>query len=246
MNSGEIARMAGVSVRTLRHYHQVGVLPEPARRANGYREYTVTDLVLLLRIRRLAELGFPLDEIPPLLETEGRADAVLDELDRELAAQIERLTARREVIARLRAAGASPDTPPELAGLIAIPAGGADLPPAMLRHDREVMLLLHHGLDEEGRAALTGLLNQVAEPGLLAVTTALTVRFAALGPDSTEEEIERLVADYHVALGHLSYDGLQDVDPRTGALLTAYQETVLNDAQRAFLARLVSGAARSP
>jgi DNA-binding transcriptional MerR regulator len=246
MNSGEIARMAGVSVRTLRHYHQVGVLPEPARRSNGYREYTVTDLVLLLRIRRLAELGFPLDEIPPLLETEGRADAVLDELDRELAAQIERLTARREVIARLRAAGASPDTPPELAGLIAIPAGGPDLPPAMLRHDREVMLLLHHGLDEDGRAALTGLLNQVAEPGLLATTTALTARFAALGPNSTEEEIERLVADYHVALADLSYDGLQDVDPRTGALLTAYQETVLNGAQRKFLARLVSGAAESP
>ncbi|WP_328474314.1 MerR family transcriptional regulator [Actinoplanes sp. NBC_00393] len=235
MNSGEIARMAGVSVRTLRHYHQVGVLPEPVRRANGYREYTVRDLVLLLRIRRLAELGIALDEIPPLLQADGRADAVLDELDRELAAQIERLTARRAVIARLRAAGASPDTPPELAGVL---GSGPDLPAEMLQHDREVMMLLHHRLDESGRAALTGLMSQVAEPAVLAATTELTVRFAALAPDAPDEEIDRLVADLQLVLGQLNFDGLEDVDPRTGALLTAYQDAVFNDAQREFLARL--------
>ncbi|MCO8277740.1 MerR family transcriptional regulator [Actinoplanes sp. TRM 88003] len=242
MNSGEIARLAGVSVRTLRHYHQVGVLPEPARRGNGYREYSVSDLVLLLRIRRLAELGLPLEEIPPLLESEGRADAVLDELDRELAGQIARLAARREVIARLRAAGASPDTPPELAELLTNAGSSPDhLSAEMLRHDREMMLLLHHRLDEEGRTALAGLLGQVAEPDLLAATTALTARFAALGPDTPDEEVDRLVADYHVALGHLTYDGFDGVDDRTGALLTAYQEKVFNDAQRAFLARLIPG-----
>ncbi|MFF3855556.1 MerR family transcriptional regulator [Micromonospora sp. NPDC002575] len=243
MNSAEIARIAGVSVRTLRHYHQVGVLPEPARRANGYRDYTVSDLVLLLRIRRLTELGLPLDEIQPMLKTSGRADVVLDELDRELAAQIERLAARREVIARLRAAGASPDTPPELAGLLASGASGGagpDLPPEMLQYDREVVLLLHHRLDEDGRAALAGLLTQVTEPDILAATTALTARFAVLGADTTDEEIDQLVADSHRALARLTYDEWKEVDPRTGALLTAYQETVLNDVQRAFLARLVA------
>ncbi|WDZ82204.1 MerR family DNA-binding transcriptional regulator [Micromonospora cathayae] len=245
MNIGEIARLAGVSVRTLRHYHQIGVLPEPARRGNGYREYTVGDLVLLLRVRRLAELGIPLDDIPPMLASGDRADTVLDELDRELAAQIERLTARREVIARLRAAGASPDTPPELAGLLAgaAAAGAADLPSEMLQHDREVMLLLHHRLDENGRAALTGLLHQFTEPDVLAATTALTARFAALEPDAPDAEIDRLVADYHVVLGHLTYEGFEEVDPGTGALLTAYQEGFFNDAQRDFLARLAAGAA---
>ncbi|RKN47581.1 MerR family transcriptional regulator [Micromonospora endolithica] len=240
MNSSEIARLAGVSVRALRHYHQVGVLPEPARRANGYREYTVSDLVLLLRIRRLAELGIPLDEIPPMLSASGRDHTVLEELDRELADQIERLTARREVIAQLRAARADPDTPPELAGLLAsIGGGGPDLPPQMLKHDREVMMLLHHLLDDKGRTALTGLLSQVTEPDLLAAITALTARFAALGPDTGDEEIDRLVADYHLVLGHLSFDGWTKVDPRTNALLTSYQETVLNGTQREFLARLV-------
>ncbi|MEU4425783.1 MerR family transcriptional regulator [Actinoplanes sp. NPDC024001] len=239
MNSGEIAAMAGVSVRTLRHYHQVGVLPEPPRRANGYREYTVRDLVLLLRIRRLAELGIALDEIPSMLETGRRADAVLDELDRELAGQIERLTARRAAIARLRAAGASPDTPPELAGVLgAGAAGGPDLPPEVLQHDREVMLLLHHRLDEDGRAALAGLMSQVTEPRVRAATTELTARFAALAPDAPDAEIDRLVTAFQSVLGHLDLAGFEDVDPRIGALLTAYQESVFNDAQREFLARL--------
>ncbi|MBL7255842.1 MerR family transcriptional regulator [Paractinoplanes lichenicola] len=238
MNSGEIARTAGVSVRTLRHYHQVGLLPEPARRSNGYREYTVGDLVLLLRIRRLAELGIPLDEIPPLLESDSRAGTVLDDLDRELAAQIERLAARRQVIARLRAAGASPDTPPELAGLLTNVADAPDLPAEMLRHDREMMLLLHHRLDDAGRTALTGLLGQVAEPGLLAATTALSARFAALGPETPREDVDRLVVDFQQVLGRLRFDGLHAVDSLTEALLTAYGETVFNDAQRAVLNRL--------
>lgn len=242
MNSGEIARLAGVSVRTLRHYHQVGVLPEPARRANGYREYTVHDLVLLLRIRRLAEVGIPLDEIPPILGASNRAHAVLDELDRELADQIDRLTARREVIAQLRAAGAAADTPSELAGLLASigSGGGPDLPPELLKHDREVILLLHHLLDDKGRAALIGLLSQATEPDRLAATTALAARFAALGPDTGDEEIDRLVADYHLALGQLSADGWTELDPRTHALLMSYQETAFNDAQRELLARLAS------
>lgn len=242
MNSGEIARLAGVSVRTLRHYHQVGVLPEPARRANGYREYTVHDLVLLLRIRRLAEIGIPLDEIPPILGASDRAHAVLDELDRELADQIDRLTARREVIAQLRAAGAAADTPSELAGLLASigSGGGSDLPPEILKHDREVILLLHHLLDNKGRAALIGLLSQATEPDVLAATTALAARFAALGPNTGDEEIDRLVADYHLALRPLSVDGWTELDPRTRALLMSYQEVAFNDAQRELLVRLAS------
>lgn len=242
MNSGEIARLAGVSVRTLRHYHQVGVLPEPARRANGYREYTVRDLVLLLRIRRLAEVGIPLDEIPPILGASGRAHAVLDELDSALADQIDRLTARREVIARLRAAGAAADTPSELAGLLASigSSGGPDLPPELLKHDREVILLLHHLLDNKGRAELIGLLRQATAPDVLAATTALAARFAALGPDTGDEEIDRLVVDYHLALGQLSVDGWTELDPRTRALLMSYQEMAFNDAQRELLARLAN------
>ena len=45
MRSGELAALAGVTVRTLRHYHQIGLLPEPERGGNGYRDYDVHDLL---------------------------------------------------------------------------------------------------------------------------------------------------------------------------------------------------------
>lgn len=41
MRIGEVAALAGVSARAVRHYHQRGLQPEPARLANGYREYTL-------------------------------------------------------------------------------------------------------------------------------------------------------------------------------------------------------------
>ncbi|WP_033342789.1 MerR family transcriptional regulator [Catenuloplanes japonicus] len=235
MNSGEIARLAGVSVRTLRHYHQVGVLPEPARRGNGYREYTVRDLILLLRVRRLAELGLSLDEIPALLDADDRAGDVLDRLDAELAAQIERLTARRAVIARLRAAGARPDLPPELAG---IPAADGVTPEAA-RVDRELSILFHHLLDEPGRHELAGLLAVLSGPGLLEALTSLANRFAALDESTPAAEVDRMAADGRAVLEGLPDDYPALEAPRVEELFAAYGDLTFNGAQQEFLARMV-------
>jgi DNA-binding transcriptional MerR regulator len=60
MRIGELADLIGISTRAIRHYHQAGLLPEPARKANGYREYSLRDAVALARIRRLTELGVPM------------------------------------------------------------------------------------------------------------------------------------------------------------------------------------------
>ncbi len=68
MRSNEVAKLAGVSVRTLRHYHSLGLLPEPPRSDNGYRDYTAADVARVLRIKRLASLGFPLARIGAVLE----------------------------------------------------------------------------------------------------------------------------------------------------------------------------------
>ena len=54
MRIGELAGLVGISTRAIRHYHRVGLLPEPARKANGYREYSLRDAVELARVRRLA------------------------------------------------------------------------------------------------------------------------------------------------------------------------------------------------
>ena len=180
MRSGEVARLAGVSVRTLRHYHQIGVLPEPHRRGGGYRDYDVHDLIRLLRIRRLASLGIPLERIPALLDEDQDAGDVLAELDGELADQIVRLTRQREVIAGLRAHGTAPDLPPELAPFLALFAASgstADLS----RIDRDQSILLAHLYGEEGMPWLTRFYARLAAPDLLEAGTDLAERFEALG-----------------------------------------------------------------
>ncbi|WP_193636318.1 MerR family transcriptional regulator [Brachybacterium subflavum] len=59
----EIADLAGTTLRTVRHYHEIGLLPEPPRGTNGYKSYGVSHLTQLLHIRRLVEFGAPLSEI---------------------------------------------------------------------------------------------------------------------------------------------------------------------------------------
>ncbi|WP_328475018.1 MerR family transcriptional regulator [Actinoplanes sp. NBC_00393] len=98
----ELAELAGTTVNTIRHYHRLGLLGEPGRKHNGYKQYEVPDLVRLLRIRRLAELGVPLARIGEL-GTDGGAPDVLQQVDAALEADIERLTrARSDIAAILR------------------------------------------------------------------------------------------------------------------------------------------------
>ncbi|HEX5145473.1 MAG TPA: MerR family transcriptional regulator, partial [Conexibacter sp.] len=72
---GEVARMAGVSVRTLHHYDAIGLLPPSGRSESGYRLYSPTDLERLRRILFYRALDFALDEIVRILDDpEARAD----------------------------------------------------------------------------------------------------------------------------------------------------------------------------
>ena len=128
MRSNDVAKLAGVTVRTLRHYHQLGLLSEPSRQANGYRDYSPADVARVLRIKRLAGLGFPLSRIGDVLEemdAEGNATSAsaLDELDRELALEIERLQEQRRTIAELRAEHLDPDLPVRFARILRMLSG---------------------------------------------------------------------------------------------------------------------------
>lgn len=118
---GEVAELAGVSTRTIRHYHQIGLLPEPARMANGYRGYELRDVVVLLRVRRLAELGLRLDEVGGVLaDDKGRElRDILVELDADLAEQERRIRLRRQRIAELLAKSDASTFSGELADLLA-------------------------------------------------------------------------------------------------------------------------------
>ena len=67
---GQLASYAGVTVRAVRHYHQIGLLPEPERDASGYRTYQAAAVVRLIRIRTLAEAGVPLARVRELLDAD--------------------------------------------------------------------------------------------------------------------------------------------------------------------------------
>ncbi|QII01576.1 MerR family transcriptional regulator [Rhodococcoides fascians A21d2] len=80
MRIGALAEAAGTTPRTVRHYHRLGLLDEPRRLSNGYREYTIDDVVRLMRIRWLADCGMPLGEIAAALvhSPAGESDVVAD------------------------------------------------------------------------------------------------------------------------------------------------------------------------
>jgi DNA-binding transcriptional MerR regulator len=67
MHIGELAEKTGLSVRTVRHYDDVGLLPASARTDGGFRVYTERDLERLLVIRRMKPLGFTLEQMADLL-----------------------------------------------------------------------------------------------------------------------------------------------------------------------------------
>jgi DNA-binding transcriptional MerR regulator len=70
---GAVARLAGVSVRTLHHYDQIGLLTPAGRSPAGYRLYSLADLDRLHRILYYRELGFPLDEIVRIMADQDAA-----------------------------------------------------------------------------------------------------------------------------------------------------------------------------
>jgi DNA-binding transcriptional MerR regulator len=89
---GQLARYAGVSIKTVRVYHDKGLLAEPDRDASGYRRYTAQDAIDLIKIRTLAEAGVPLSRISALKAAPDEAfRRALTEIDDDLAARIRRL-----------------------------------------------------------------------------------------------------------------------------------------------------------
>ena len=68
MNVGEVAALAGVTVRTLHHYDRIGLLSPSGRTSAGYRQYAPADLDRLHRVLLYRELGFSLEEVATLLD----------------------------------------------------------------------------------------------------------------------------------------------------------------------------------
>lgn len=210
---GELAGLAGTTVRAVRHYHAVGLLPEPERDHSGYRRYGAAALVRLLRVRRMRELGLPLDRIAELLGgTESGLHDALDALDAELADQAERIAARRARLAELRASNPDPELPEPLARVFA--GALADGVPARALQQEKDVVLLHLALHPD-RAEATIAEYEQLYAGLRPAHQELTVRFDALADtDPGDEEIDAL-AHAFVELIEAQVDATPDGRPPT-------------------------------
>ena len=100
---GEVAAQAGVSVRTLHHWEQVGLLPPPQRQGNGYRAYDDAALARVRAVVAWRELGLSLEGIRLLLES-GATTELLEEQLKHLDTEQQRLDqVRRAVVQALEA-----------------------------------------------------------------------------------------------------------------------------------------------
>ncbi|MEO3858779.1 MerR family transcriptional regulator [Acrocarpospora sp. B8E8] len=170
MRIGELAALVGISTRAVRHYHHLGLLPEPVRLANGYRDYGLRDAVTLARIRRLAELGLSLDEIHDVLADDQGKELreVLVGLDADLARQQDMIAARR---ARLAALLTEPDLTPESAVSPELAAVLRDLTASgssFATLDRKLLALMDTVATPADRDQVLDLVRPLIEPDALA------------------------------------------------------------------------------
>jgi DNA-binding transcriptional MerR regulator len=140
LRSAELARLAGVSTDTLRHYERKGLLARPRRSANGYREYLASDLDRVRLVRGALGIGFTLDELARILSVRDRGGAPCNQV-RALAAtkltevetQLGELAALRDELRMLLKnwdALLAKNSPPERAGLLESLAAKATTKPS--------------------------------------------------------------------------------------------------------------------
>lgn len=88
---GEVARVAGTAVETVRYYEKIGILPKPARTAGNYRSYGSDEVARLSFVRRARDLGFGLAEVRVLLELADDRQRPCDQIDDLARNQLEQV-----------------------------------------------------------------------------------------------------------------------------------------------------------
>lgn len=206
----QLAELAGTTVKAVRHYHATGLLDDPVRAANGYKQYGIPHLVRLLQIRRLIDLGLPLAQIA----TMGRADEDPDEairvLDAELEVTIERLQrvrAELAIILRHRAA-------------VDLPEGFGPVAGEVSEADRGMLLIYSRILNDEAMAELRDVM-QVRDP--------VDDEFDALAPDADEDTIQRLAERMAPGIRRMQeqYPAMRDIEAYTTGGGQAARSTVV-------------------
>lgn len=208
----QIAELAGTTVNTVRHYHEAGLLEEPGRRSNGYKQYGIPHLVRLLQIRRLRELGVPLAQI----ESIGRADEDPVEafrvLDAELEATIERLQRARAELALILRHRAPVD----------LPAGFSSVASTLSEPNRSLVMIYGQIYDESAMNDIRQILEE--HP-----TTAFDEEFDNLPPDADRATRRRIAEHFAPIIKQLQarYPWLTDPVSRASKGAATVENTMI-------------------
>ncbi|GAA1293784.1 MerR family transcriptional regulator [Saccharothrix xinjiangensis] len=211
---GDAAVFAGTTPRAIRHYHEIGLLPEPERGADGRRRYGYDDMIRLLWIRRMAEAGISLDDVRAAFDETRDIEESLGRLEETLAAKEAGIKRQRAVVRRLRAVGSPLGL---LSELVADRLG--HLPPGALRRsDLDALLVTERVFGPLGAAVQASAFIVLAtHPDLRAEDDRLDAAEAALddGVDPHDPRVEELAAQRYahckVVEKAIEADGL-DID----------------------------------
>lgn len=173
-STSELAELAGTTVNTVRHYHRSGLLEEPERMSNGYKQYRARHLVRLLQIRRLRDLGVPLAQIESVGAGGDTPKVALLAIDADLAASIERLQRARAEIRAIVDGTSTTD----------LPAGFEDVAGRLSTPERSLMLVYEQLYDPAAMADLRTMVETESDDG--------SAEFEALPVDADEETRQRI------------------------------------------------------
>lgn len=193
---GEVAALTGVSIRTLRHYDQIGLLRPSGRSESGYRLYATPDLLRLQQALTLRYLGFALKQIRELLDRPDFDVAASLDIQRTVVrdriAELERVdVALRELLDARRATGRwTWDLVTQASAAVAV------------------------GMDEKGMT-----MSDYYTP------EQLTQRFAEVGAQTSPEEIRAVESGWSALLKDVrANSGLDPASPQARELLRRWDE----------------------
>jgi DNA-binding transcriptional MerR regulator len=163
---GQLAGYVGVTTKAIRVYHAKGLLPEPERDASGYRRYSASDAVELIKIRTLAEAGVPLARIREL-RSDAEPGPALRRVDADLTARIAGLRATQERLRRL-IGGHLSTLPPEVVTYLGqLPGLGFSERWVELQNDLWTLVFAAH--PETARVSFEDQAAILADPALLEI-----------------------------------------------------------------------------
>ncbi|MDR2567594.1 MAG: MerR family transcriptional regulator [Bifidobacteriaceae bacterium] len=236
---GELARMVGLTPRTVRYYESIGLLPEPDRTWGNYRLYCEEDVIRLTRVKRLTAMGLSLEQVADVIgrPVDESSEEVLTELNRRLQSEIRVARERQKAIDRIRGTGATIDAEPEFAARL-VKQEQAELTEFERDYSRVLVDAVTALGSDSDRARLEWLFahgDALSTLPEFQALNSLDKDLAALPDDATEEEIEKLADAYitaHEAADQAFPPGIARTwSPRLADVLDALLDNRLSDAQ---------------